>query len=82
MPRLTDVKYGLDLNVHQLPQVILMHRSLIITLLDIHSKPLSKDAGPSLFPLLIRHAYGFKVPSFDMHNNSIKEAELTSVFCR
>lgn len=31
MPRLTDVKYGLDLNVHQLPQVILMHQSVRTT---------------------------------------------------
>lgn len=66
--------------------MIWMHKSLITNFffffLDIHSKPLCKDSGLGLCPLLVEQPSCLKVPSFDTHKTSWKIEELTSVFWR
>lgn len=54
--------------------MILMHRSLIIILLEIHPKPSSKDSGPGLCPLLAGHLSCLKASSFAAHDNAMKES--------
>lgn len=56
--------------------MIWMHKSLITNFffLDIHSKPLCKDSGQGLCPLLVEQPSCLKVPSFNTHNNFMKNS--------